>query len=179
MPESRHKYLYERLGDHDFQLLVGALLSEKFPGFVPLPLRQADGGRDGLGPADEHLVYQVKWSVTGSEKDAVNWLDATVRGEASNLKRFAAEGIRKYVIVTNVPSTAKPSTGTFDRLDAKLLEHSREFGIELSAMWRETVDAMVDSAATETKWAYADMLAGWDLIRYPIAEQTETTAQAA
>lgn len=48
MSESRHKYLYERLGDHDFQQLVGALLSLRFPDFVPLPLRQADGGRDGV-----------------------------------------------------------------------------------------------------------------------------------
>lgn len=173
MPESRHKYLYERLGDHDFQLLVGALLSEKFPGFVPLPLRQADGGRDGLQLDDRTLVYQVKWSVTGSDKDPVSWLDATVRNEADNLRRFAAAGVRRYVIVTNVPSTAKPDTGTFDRLDAKLLAHSRTFGIEMTPLWREAVDAMVDSAATETKWAYADMLAGWDLIRYLIAEQTE------
>ena len=25
MPESRHRYLYERLGDHDFQQLVNGL----------------------------------------------------------------------------------------------------------------------------------------------------------
>ncbi|MBM7510280.1 hypothetical protein JOE61_004094 [Nocardioides salarius] len=33
---------------------------------------------------------------------------------------------------------------------------------------------MVDSAPTETKWAYADMLAGWDLIRYLIDEHYES-----
>jgi hypothetical protein len=27
LPESRHRYLYERLGDHDFQQLVSALLA--------------------------------------------------------------------------------------------------------------------------------------------------------
>ena len=59
MPDSRHKYLYERLGDHDFQQLVGALLTLRFPDFVPLPLRQSDGGRDGVDPS-KRLVYQVK-----------------------------------------------------------------------------------------------------------------------
>jgi hypothetical protein len=43
LPESRYKYLFERLGDHNFQLLVNALLTERFTDFVPLPLRQADG----------------------------------------------------------------------------------------------------------------------------------------
>ena len=44
LPESRHRYLYERLGDHDFQQLVSALLASQFPAFIPMALRQADGG---------------------------------------------------------------------------------------------------------------------------------------
>ena len=77
MPESRHKYLYERLGDHDFQQLVAALLAAQFPDFVPMALRQADGGRDGLRDLEpgKVLIYQVKWSVSGKEKDPVTWLD--------------------------------------------------------------------------------------------------------
>jgi hypothetical protein len=115
MPDSRHKYLYERLGDHDFQQLIGTLLTLRFPEFRPLPLRQADGGRDGVDPA-ERLVYQVKWSVTGHEKDPVAWLDAEIKSESDKIKRCAREGTRKYILVTNVPSTgrAKPrSTGQF------------------------------------------------------------------
>jgi hypothetical protein len=42
VPESRHRFLFERLGDHDFQQLVSAILVQQFPGFVPLPLRQPD-----------------------------------------------------------------------------------------------------------------------------------------
>src|SRR5690625_2023630 len=77
VPESRHRYLYERLGDHDFQQLVSSLLASQFPNFIPMALRQADGGRDGLRKADAGnvLIYQVKWSVTGKEKDSVTWLD--------------------------------------------------------------------------------------------------------
>jgi hypothetical protein len=101
VPDSRHRYLYERLGDHDFQQLVGALLTLRFPDFVPLPLRQADGGRDGVDPA-KRLVYQVKWSVTGQEKNPVSWLDAEIRRETGKIKRCAAEGTRRYVLVTNL-----------------------------------------------------------------------------
>jgi hypothetical protein len=170
VPESRHKYLYERLGDHDFQQLVSALLALQFPDYVPLPLRQSDGGRDGVvGP--DRLVFQVKWSARGRERDPVSWLDAEVRGEAEKIKRLAAQGARKYVLVTNVESTGKPKSGTFDRLDAKLQQYSSEFGLEMSCLWREALNSIVDSAPTETKWAYAEMLAGWDLIRYLVSEQ--------
>lgn len=172
MPDSRHKYLYERLGDHDFQQLIGALLTERFPDFVPLPLRQADGGRDGVRVAPKvRLIYQVKWSATGTEKDPVTWLNETIIQEAKNIRRLAAEGTKKYVIVTNVPSTGRRGTGTFDKLNKKLVGHSKSFGLEMSALWREAINSMVDSAPRELKWAYADMLAGWDLIRYIVSEE--------
>jgi hypothetical protein len=64
VPESRHRYLYERLGDHDFQQLVSALLASQFPDYLPMALRQTDGGIDGLRNIDPNtlLIYQVKWS---------------------------------------------------------------------------------------------------------------------
>ena len=135
-----------------------------------MPLRQADGGRDGVDPA-KRLVYQVKWSVTGHEKDSVAWLDAEIRSESDKIKRCAEEGTRKYILVTNVPSTGRTKAGTFDRLNAKLDEYSNRFRLEMSCIWREALNALVDSAPSETKWAYADMLAGWDLIRYLVNEQ--------
>ena len=53
-----------------------------------------------------------------------------------------------------------------DRLDA----HAKAYGFEeMSCLWREAVDGMVDSAPKELLWKYADMLAGWELIRYRIA----------
>jgi hypothetical protein len=173
LPESRYKYLYERLGDHNFQLLVNALLTERFTDFVPLPLRQADGGRDGITRGSHRsLVYQVKWSVNGKEKDSVDWLDAAIKLEANNLRRLAKEGARRYLLVTNIPSTGKASTGTFDVLNHRLDAHAKAYGFrEMSCLWREAVDGMVDSAPKELLWKYADMLAGWELIRYLIAEE--------
>lgn len=97
MPESRHRYLYERLGD--FQQLVSALLANQFPDYIPMALRQADGGRDGLRKVDavKVLIYQVKWSVKGRDKDPVSWLDQVVRSEETSLRRLAAQGVRHYI----------------------------------------------------------------------------------
>ena len=178
MPESRHKYLFERLGDHDFQQLVGALLADQFPGFIPMALRQADGGRDGLrrDEAGRVLIYQVKWSVDGKEKDPVSWLEQAVRDEEKSLRRLAAEGVRRYALVTNVTSTAKPGVGTFDTLGERLDAHAAAFGFEeMTCVWREALNGWVDNAPTATKWAYAEMLAGWDLVRYLIDEHADAS----
>ena len=180
MPESRFKYLYERLGDHNFQLLVNGLLAYRFHDFQPLPLRQADGGRDGVTRATaDTLVFQVKWSLNAQEKYPVSWLEKTVKSEAENLRRLVEDGARKYVLVTNVPSTGARRSGTFDQLNGALDRLAEVYGFEeMSCLWRESIDAMVDSAPTELRWQYADMLAGWDLVRYLISEDV-TTRQGA
>lgn len=165
MAESKQKYIYERLGDHDFQQLIGALLYHQSPGFKPLPLRQADGGRDGVN-AREKTVYQVKWSVNAKEKDPVSWLDSLIKEESEKIKNLAAAGYKRYVLATNVPSTGAAGTGTFDRFKAKLDEYEKEFGIEMDCLWREMINTMVDESPDSIKWSYAEMLAGWDLIRY-------------
>ncbi|WP_395311301.1 large ATP-binding protein [Mycobacterium sp. AMU20-3851] len=172
MPESRHRYLYERLGDHDFQQLVNALLARQFPDYTPMALRQTDGGRDGLRvEAGKLLIYQVKWSVSGREKNPVAWLDGVVRDETESLRRLQRQGVRHYALVTNVASTGKPESGIFDQLDRKFRAYEEEFGYEqITCIWREALDGWVTNAPSETKWAFADMLAGWDLVRYLIAE---------
>lgn len=182
VPESRHRYLYERLGDHDFQQLVNALLAAQFPNFTPMALRQTDGGIDGQRKIDPStlLIYQVKWSVSGSEKNPVSWLDAVVKKELDNLRRLAKEGVRHYVLVTNVPSTAKPGTGTFAQLNKKLDEYAKELGFdEMTCIWREALNSWLDNSEDSIKWAYADMLAGWDLIRFLVAEQVGATKNQA
>jgi hypothetical protein len=180
--ESRHRYLYERLGDHGFQQLVSALLANQFPDYLPMALRQTDGGIDGRRNIDPKtlLIYQVKWSANGMEKHPVSWLDAVVKKELNNLRRLAKEGVRNYVLVTNVASTAKPETGTFAQLDKKLGEYAKDLGYErITCVWREALNPWVDNAPDSTKWAYADMLAGWDLIRYLVAEQVGATKNQA
>lgn len=82
MAESEHRYLYERLGDHDFQQLVNALLVREYPGFTPMALRQSDGGRDGIQAEDpvKLVVYQTKWSLRGKEKDRSTRARQTIGG---------------------------------------------------------------------------------------------------
>jgi hypothetical protein len=182
LPESRHRYLYERLGDHDFQQLVSALLANQFPDYLPMALRQTDGGIDGQRNIDPKtlLIYQVKWSGSGTDKNPVSWLDAVVKNELDNLRRLAKEGVRNYVLVTNVASTAKPGTGTFAQLDKKLKEYAKNLGYDqMTCVWREALNPWVDNTPDSTKWAYADMLAGWDLIRYLVAEQVGATKNQA
>lgn len=174
MPESRYKYLYERLGDQNFQTLVSALLSQQFQNYQALPLRQADGGRDGIRrDGQDLLVFQVKWSVSGQAKDPVQWLSSVVNQELESIRALREKGASKYVLVTNIPSTGKPGSGTFDRLQSQLDQHSQEIGIEMSCVWRETLDALVDASDRDLKWAYAEMLAGWDLIRYLVSEEAK------
>lgn len=172
MPASGQKYLYERLTPQDFQLLVNAVMPLAFQGYRPLPLGQADGGRDGVIVVDgKTLVFQVKWSGTGRHQDPVSWLAGVVRKEEANLRRLAQEGARQYVLVTNVPSTGRPGTGTFDRLNERFEEYAKEYGFEaMTCVWREGLDGFLDSTPVEIKWVHADMLAGWDLIRYLVAE---------
>lgn len=170
MAESRFKYLYERLGDHDFQLLVNAVLTHQFKDFSPLALRQSDGGRDGVRGTDRSLVYQVKWSSKGQERNAVSWLDEVVAGEEDNLRRLASEGAKRYVLITNIRSTATPGTGSFDKLHDKLKEHAKNYGFEeMACIWREGLDAIVDSMPEAVLWKYPAMLAGVEAMRYLMA----------
>ena len=77
-------------------------------------------------------------------------------------------------------STAKDGSGTFDQLDRKLQSYAKDFGYEqMTCIWREALDPWVDNAPSETKWAYADMLAGWDLVRYLVAEHVGAGADKA
>jgi hypothetical protein len=62
-----------------------------FPGYRPLPLGQANGGRDGvqLGVGGDTVVFQVKWSSAGREKDPATWLDQRDAGSRSKADRSA------------------------------------------------------------------------------------------
>jgi hypothetical protein len=137
-----------------------------------MPLRQADGGRDGVIPS-QLLIFQVKWSAAGKERNPVSWLDAEIRREGEKIKRLAARGARRYVLVTNVEGTGRDGRGTIDRLDAKLEQYSKDFGLQMTGMWRTELNSIADGAPPAIKWEYADMLAGWDLIRYLMSEEAE------
>ncbi|MGW9277349.1 MULTISPECIES: NACHT domain-containing protein [unclassified Embleya] len=148
--------------------MVGALLARDKPDMRCYPVGHSDGGRDAVDTTgDQKVVYQVKWSAN-AVKNPVTWLKATIKEEEANIRRLAAEGARDYYLITSVTGTAVPGKGSMDILDTVLADLGADFGVTMRVWWRADVDARVDTAPVELKWAYADMLAGHDLIRYLI-----------
>lgn len=177
-------YLYERLGNQRFQQLCHAVLTHLFPNVICFPVGQADGGRDArrrVQPAPDggrggvgQMIYQVKWTAQGV-RQPVSWLDATIKKEATSITRLVEEGATTYVLLTNVAGTGTRTSGTMDRLDERLAEHGRQFGITMDCWWRADLDARVATAPRELTWSFAEMLAGHEAIRYLIeADHSET-----
>lgn len=172
MAEDEYRYLYERLNSGEFQQLVSALLAHKYKDFRAFPIGQADGGRDGVvDDADHVIVFQDKWSKRGREKDPVKWLTGAIEGEEKNIRALAGKGVSRYILVTNLEGTSMRDQGQMDKLDIELRKLETKYGMpRMECVWRPTLNAWVNGAPTEIVWAFADMLAGWDLIRYLVSE---------
>ncbi|MGW3405673.1 NACHT domain-containing protein [Streptomyces zhihengii] len=109
----------------------------------------------------------MKWTSKAQQNPAA-WLNTAIEGEADNIRRLVDEGAEAYYLMTSVAGTAVPVRGSMDKLDKELAKHSAAFGIPIQVWWRADIDARLDAAPNELKWAYSDMLAGQDLIRYLI-----------
>ncbi|GAA2558269.1 hypothetical protein GCM10010423_70170 [Streptomyces levis] len=165
-PEGR--YLYERLGEKTFQRLCNALLAHVLNDVRCYPVGHSDGGRDATHSDSGRLaIYQVKWT-SKPQQNPVAWLKAAINGEADNIRRLVKEGADAYYLLTSVAGTAVPQRGSMDSMDVALAKLSTQFGLPIHIWWRADIDARVDAAPTELKWAYSDMLAGQDLVRYLI-----------
>ncbi|MFJ7146618.1 NACHT domain-containing protein [Streptomyces sp. NPDC100445] len=165
-PEGR--YLYERLGEKTFQRLCNAVLAHTFSDTRCYPVGHSDGGRDATRQdAGRLVIYQVKWT-SKPQQNPVTWLKAAINGEADNIRRLVKEGAKAYYLLTSVAGTAVPQRGSMDTVDVVLAKYAAQFGIPMRIWWRADIDARVDGAPTELKWAYSDMLAGQDLVRYLI-----------
>ena len=169
MSERTGQYDYERLGEKPFQKLCNALLAHCFPNIRCFPVGHSDGGRDAVLPQDgeQMAIFQVKWTSRPS-KDPVAWLTQTIKEEKASIERLVSEGAKEYFLLTSLAGTAVPKRGTMDRLDVELAKYSQEFGIAMKVWWRADIDARVDAAPDAIKWAYSDMLAGRELVRYLI-----------
>jgi hypothetical protein len=163
------RYLYQRLSEKEFQQLCGALLRLNNPGIRCYPVGMRDGGKDiEAQPGAPTTIYQVKWT-SKVERDPVTWLKRAIEGERTNIERLIAEeGATNYILMTSVAGTSVPKTGTIAKLDKELAVFSEKLGIPMTCLWQSDVDSMVDSAPDATKWSYANMLAGHDLIRFLI-----------
>ncbi len=171
------RYLYGRLGDKRFQELCNALLVNEFAGgqVQCFPVGQADGGRDAVRRHNGRtIIYQAKWTKKAI-RSPVGWLEGAIKGESAKITQLVADGADEYILMTSLAGTSDPGRGTMDQLDAILAQHSKNFGIPMKCWWRADLDARVDNSSRELKWAYSEMLAGNDLIRYLMeADRTET-----
>ncbi len=124
-------YALENLGAERFQEFCQAVLLQDHPGLRCFPVGQPDGGRDALSFHDtrdsdgrrQFAVFQVKFSrKPHAEKNPHDWLIETVKGELEKIAELVSRGATSYYLLTNVPGTAHPDTGSIDKLEA-LLEH--------------------------------------------------------
>jgi hypothetical protein len=159
-------YRYSELDGDRFQQLSQALVVASYPDAVSLPVGQADGGRDAfaLERSGEAIVFQAKW--TGrSVSDPVTWLQAEIRGESDKIRRLVARGMSRYIILTNVPATARPDTGTLDRLRRALDDLSDVYNVDIQCWWRDDLDRRLDVAGDGIKFSFSEILVGLDAYR--------------
>jgi hypothetical protein len=87
-------------------------------------------------------------------------------------------GAKQYILMTNVPGTAHPGTGSIDSVHS-LLE--KELPIPATCLWRNDLSRRLDTA-WDLKWAYPELMTGLDLIRFilekGLSEDNERRASA-
>ncbi len=169
------KYRFEDLDDIQFQKLCQAIALLSNPDLQVLPTRQRDGGFDAFELAwasgTKAFAVQVKWVADQrQERDPVKWFEDVVAAEESNIRRMVKQGTERWTLMTNVPGTSYPDSGTIDRLNASLHKYGKRLGLEMRAWWREDISRRLDNATWQTKLAYPDMLVGFDAMRAVLSE---------
>ncbi|MXW36940.1 MAG: NACHT domain-containing protein [Acidobacteria bacterium] len=163
-------YSLEQLGPERFQQICHALLSRAFPNTQCFPVGQPDGGRDAVSfsaPAGSRdlIVYQVKFVRRPlAEKEPHRWLTKTVETEAPKVQALVPKGATKYYLLTNVPGTAHPESGSIDSVQSVLDD---QFSIPAQCWWRDDINRRLDDA-WNIKWAYPEILSGPDILRLVI-----------
>jgi hypothetical protein len=167
-------YWYENLGEDDFQHLCSALIAHKYDNVTCYPVGQKDGGRDiKRKTSDGDLIYQVKWS-KNAIRNPISWLTTAIEGEKAKIKRHAADGATRYILITSVAGTSAMAkdasghgSGTMDKLDKALADYATEFGLKLmECWWRKDLDDHVVTAPTNILWRFQKMLAGAEALRF-------------
>lgn len=159
-------YPLENLDPEKFQEFCQALILTVYPRSRAFPVGQPDGGRDAwvnlrLDPRDS-IVFQVKFVRKPLAETAPHeWIKSIAQGEAIKAKRLIHAGATRYILITNVPGTAHPGSGSIDIVDDIL---TNELGIPTECWWRDDINRRLDNAYN-LKWAYPELMTGPDLIR--------------
>lgn len=164
-------YPLENLGPEKFQLLCQALVVKEFPRVQCFPVGQPDGGRDAIslyseGHGDKFMVFQVKFARHPlSETNPHKWLLAIMREESEKINKLVVQGASNYLLLTNIPGTAHPDSGSIDILNRQMLD---QLGIPFQCWWRDDISRRLDNSWS-LKWVYPELMTGPDFLRW-IAE---------
>jgi hypothetical protein len=164
-------YPFENLNPEKFQLFCQSILAKEYPGVQCMPVAQPDGGRDAFRvlsmQSRDFVVFQVKYVRQPLvEKDSHKWLEEIVRQEAPKIRELIPKGAREFVLITNIPGTAHPDTGSIDKVNAIL---STSTGLKSMCWWRNDLSRRLDNAWS-LKWVYPELMTGPDLIRFVIEQ---------
>ncbi|WP_300459898.1 hypothetical protein [Desulfobacula sp.] len=159
-------YLYENLGDEQFQEFCHCLLSNEFENMQAFPVGQPDGGRDSIAyvfdsSKREFIVFQVKYVRNPKqERDIHKWLVATIEGEITKIKRLIERGAKSYYLITNVKGTAHLDVGAIDKLQ-KILDDNID--IPSFCWWRDDLSRKIETNPL-IKWSFPQILSGQDIL---------------
>ncbi len=172
-------YQLENLGPERFQQFCAALIAKEFPRTQCFPVAQRDGGRDSIvflpgRSAKEFIVFQVKYVRKPlALEDPHEWLKEIVSDEAPKLMDLIPKGAKEYYLLTNVPGTAHPDSGSIDFVQT---EFNRHVNIPAHCWWREDINRRTDDA-WNIKWVYPEILTGNDVLRYIVEKGLQEDSQ--
>jgi hypothetical protein len=160
-------YNYETLLDERFQMLCQSLLTREYRGVQCLPVGMPDGGQDAYahgaaGSAKNSVVFQVKFTRNPNKvADPAKWLINVIKDEQSKIEELVAQGMERYIIMTNMPGTSHPGVGTIARVQEHLNE---KIPVPAQCWWRDEIDRRLDTNF-DLKLRYPSLLSGTDAIR--------------
>ena len=160
-------YQFENLGEDRFQHLCQALLIPEFSNVQCFPIRQQDGGRDAVSAywatlESPFIVYQVKYVRRPlAQSEPWKWFAKTIETELPKIQKLIPEGAEQYILMTNVPATAHPGSGSIDKVNTFL---RGTIPIPSQCWWRDDLSRRLDNQPN-LRWAFSELITGPDLLR--------------
>jgi hypothetical protein len=160
-------YPLENLGPERFQVFCQSLLLREYPDLQCLPVAQPDGGRDAIvqfhpsSTKKRFAVFQVKYVRNPSAIDGREWIRAVLKDELPKIGKLIPKGAERYFLITNVPGTAHPDSGSIDKVQELI-----DLNLPVTGMclWRDDVNRRLDSQWA-LKWTFPEVMSGPDFLR--------------
>ncbi|MBE9005462.1 NTPase (NACHT family)-like protein [Fortiea sp. LEGE XX443] len=171
-------YPFHNLDPEKFQQFCQALLIKEHPNVQCFPVAQPDGGRDavaylGIDSDRSFIVYQIKLVKRPfALPDPHKWLVRILEEEAPKLKKQIPKGATQFVLITNVPGTAHPDSGSIDKANQLL----SQLGVPSMCWWLDDLNRRLDSS-WDLKWVYPELMTGPDLIRSVIESRLSENSE--